>query len=612
MRYKLIPTGALLLHILLMGWIAVCKSPVVDEPGHLAAGISHWEFGTFDLYRVNPPLVRMVAAIPVLAAGVETDWMGGWADNPFARPEFPLGHRLVSVNSERCVWLFTLARWACLPFTLLGGVVCYVWARDLYGVHAGTTALVLWCFDPNVLGWGATICPDVPAASVGLLAAYAYWRWLRQPSWSGVVLAGLALGAAWLTKSTWLVLLGVWPVVWLAWSLSHSRRCSHGRRDGTHTVVAMTGETLRSAATSFVELSAIVLIGLYVLNAGYGFAGCLRPLGDFRFISRSLAGQQPWSHEGNRFRGTCFEDIPVPLPADLVMGVDVQRYEFETGKWSYLRGEHKFGGWWWYYLYALAVKIPDGTLVLFVLALVTRLWLANPPTVLRDDILPLLLAAVVLALVSSQTGFNRYLRYALPAVPFLYVWISRVALLFEPSGLPTGSWRQAGRVSVLACVAAVAVSSLSVWPHSLSYFNTIAGGPQNGHHHLLDANIDWGQDLTELKRWLDRRSFTEPLYVSCFGWISPKLVGINAPRVPPLLFDNQGQITHGNLEDVRAGWYAASVNHVMGYRNEKADSPKWSWLREFTPVDRAGYSIWIYHLTKQDVEAFRKRHGSGR
>ncbi len=28
--------------------------------------------------------------------------------------------------------------------------------------------------------------------------------------------------------------------------------------------------------------------------------------------------------------------------------------------------------------------------------------------------------------------------------------------------------------------------------HSISYFNELAGGPENGSAHLLDSNIDWG------------------------------------------------------------------------------------------------------------------------
>ena len=67
----------LFIHTFLLGWVAYVSSPNLDEPGHLASGISHWEFGRFELYRVNPPLVRMVAAIPILLTNAQTDW-GAW------------------------------------------------------------------------------------------------------------------------------------------------------------------------------------------------------------------------------------------------------------------------------------------------------------------------------------------------------------------------------------------------------------------------------------------------------------------------------------------------------------------------------------------------------
>ena len=36
---------------------AVHDAPVVDETGHMVAGLSIWELGRHDLYCVNPPLV---------------------------------------------------------------------------------------------------------------------------------------------------------------------------------------------------------------------------------------------------------------------------------------------------------------------------------------------------------------------------------------------------------------------------------------------------------------------------------------------------------------------------------------------------------------------------
>jgi hypothetical protein len=111
------------------------------------------------------------------------------------------------------------------------------------------------------------------------------------------------------------------------------------------------------------------------------------------------------------------------------------------------------------YFYALAVKEPLGTwaLVLWGLALaVIRHPAAARPT---DEATLLLPAGVLLAFVSSQDGFNHHMRYVLPLFPFLAVATSKRACFLRP-----GRWS--------------AASSLAVFPHSMSYFNEAAGGPE--------------------------------------------------------------------------------------------------------------------------------------
>ena len=49
------------------------ENPTVDEVVHLPAGVTYWQKGTFRLYPHNPPLVKLVAALPVVAAKPETD-----------------------------------------------------------------------------------------------------------------------------------------------------------------------------------------------------------------------------------------------------------------------------------------------------------------------------------------------------------------------------------------------------------------------------------------------------------------------------------------------------------------------------------------------------------
>src|SRR5437762_12361421 len=70
-RLALAVAVLLAIHLALAVNSLVRENPTIDEVIHLPAGISYWQRGTFKLYHHNPPLVKLVAALPVLAAGVE-------------------------------------------------------------------------------------------------------------------------------------------------------------------------------------------------------------------------------------------------------------------------------------------------------------------------------------------------------------------------------------------------------------------------------------------------------------------------------------------------------------------------------------------------------------
>src|SRR5690606_30439573 len=76
LRIRLAVIALLGINAGLLAYGALVHSPTLNEPGHLAAGMSNWKFGRFDIYKVNPPLVRMTAAVPVMLVGAETKWDG--------------------------------------------------------------------------------------------------------------------------------------------------------------------------------------------------------------------------------------------------------------------------------------------------------------------------------------------------------------------------------------------------------------------------------------------------------------------------------------------------------------------------------------------------------
>jgi hypothetical protein len=257
-----------------------------------------------------------------------------------------------------------------------------------------------------------------------------------------------------------------------------------------------------------------------------------------------------------------------------------------------LAGEWRDRGWWYYYLYGLAVKVPLGTwaLVLWGVGLTI---LRHPASARWVEELTLWLPALaVLTLVSSQTGFNHHLRYVLPMMPFVVVATGKLGYFLQP-----GRWK-VGAVVLLLLTASVA-SSLRVYPHSLSYFNELAGGPDNGHRHLVNSNIDWGQDLFFFQRWVARHPEAQPMGLAYFN-IDCRVLGIDFGKVPP---DAGGKSLEHEMARCgpHPGWFGVDICSMT--------EGQYKYFERFTPVAKAGYSIFIYHITSEEANRVRQDMG---
>ena len=582
----------LLLHTLALAYGGWCHSPTWDEAGHLPSGISHWRTGRFHLYRVNPPLVRMVAALPVLFAGADESWLGQVAEDVEDRGEWTAGAEFCRRNGEATFFLFALARWACIPFSLLGATVCYLWARDLYGPPSGLLALVLWCACPNILAHGQMVTPDVGATALGVAAFYCFWRWLAAPTVVATTCLGVLAGLLLLTKFTWIIVAVVWPASWLVQQLTTPR---------------LRG-SLRAWSSGVGKLAAAAALALWIVHLGYGFEGAGQRLGDIPFRSVSLGGypspdDDPTVVE-NRFGGTPLAGVAVPVPANYALGIDRQKVDFERGYWSYLRGEWRHGGWWYYYLYALAVKVPLGTWLLLVLAAGVSVQSSRYRASLGSELYLLTPCVVILVLVSGQTGFNHHLRYVLPVFPFAFIWMSKVARSVEFEGRAVRFKDRVVGGLMLAAVAWSCGSSLYRYPHSLSYFNEAVGGPRFGQYHLLDSNIDWGQDLLMLKWWMDRHPDQRPMSIaySLPEWlVDPAALGLETSGPPPV-----GVSAASPSDPVVGPWpgrYAVFVREM--YERDG----RYAYFRQFEPVGYVGYTVYLYDISLEDANRVRRSTG---
>ncbi len=626
----------------------------VDEVAHLPAGIVYWRTGSFGLYHHNPPLVKLLAALPALAQRpIVPPGAGG------ERTHFEFGFDFMYANAARYQQIYFWSRCVGVVISVLAGALLFLWGREAFGAGGGLLALTAWCLSPNVIAHAGLVTMDLGVTAGFVVASYAFWRYLRTPGPWRAVAAGAALGLALLAKFVAILLLPIFGSVALGLG-------------GLRLVGRHRGPCIRLLPALRHAIGAGVAV-IVVVNVGYGCEGTGRRLDSLPFVSAGLAAApEARSDQRNRFDGSPLGAIRVPLPEHFVLGIDATRGH-ATGRYpAYLRGEWRQGAWRHYYLVALALKVPIGTWLLLGAAVCAALararFRADPAT----ELMLLVPPVVVVGGVSLFTEINLGLRYVLPALPFIFLWIAR---------LGRASWRRPGLAWIIpAALVWNLVSVVRIHPHELAYFNALAGGPENGHRSLLDSNLDWGQDLHRLAHWLERTRPGETVGLAYFGGIDPGILhsqGLElpfrlAPPAPPDLVTLLGLAPTGRLAqrvdalwaamragreplpralagrapsrlparapaallladpEVRAalgdaiGWaggvspglYAVSANFLEGYpyrvRDEegnlwRAAHGAFAYFAGLEPVARIGYSILVYELSETDAARLRQK-----
>jgi 4-amino-4-deoxy-L-arabinose transferase-like glycosyltransferase len=665
----------------------VQENPTVDEVVHLPAGITYWQTGTFRLYHHNPPLVRMIAALPVLPLGPKLDYaLGSWKREPPNKQEF--AHDFMRFNARGYFELFTAARLVMPLFAVVGGLVVFLWSKRLYGAGGALLSLALWTFCPNVLAHTRLVTTDMGATALGVLATYVFWRYLHRPTWRRALLAGLALGLAQLAKFSLITLYGFWPLLALLGLIAGElarRRAPSDAPPGPPSLAPGAGVAggLPLLGRTVLHGLIVVAVSVLVIDIGYAFEGVGLRLGDYEFTCATLTRpvppgmHRPRHSDGlldgayhfriNRFRDTLLGALPVPLPKHYLLGFDDQKLEAEgipqkflmfhqggedvvrhagpegetiKGYPVYLDGQLSQRSWWYYYLLTLAYKVPEGTWLLVLASLAVLATSPRSRAPWFDELTVLAVPAFVLFVMSVFTNINLGLRYVLPIFP--YVYIAAGKLVPWASGLPPGRGRRAAWGLVAAGLAATVAATALIHPHYLAYFNAVSGGPDRGAEHLIDSNIDWGQDLVGLRRWLERNAPGERVGLAYFGQINPRVFDergegfdwfLPPPEpgsmLPPTTPENLAGIPiryRTSIDSLRLepGLYAVSATLVKGLPWRVYDRPvaiheadRWApwevwfdafrYFDELTPIDKVGDSIWIYRVSPEQAERLSRR-----
>ena len=530
------------------------NSATFGEGTHLPAGYTHLVLGDHRLNPEQPPLVKLIAAAPLLALGPQlrtTDL--SWTE---AR-QWEFGRRFLYRWNDADRLLF-LGR---LPVVALASclvVAVFLAARERFSLPAAAAAAFLAALSPEVLAHGALVTTDLGFALFFFLAVIAFERLLDHGSAGRLLAAGLATGAAFATKFSAPILVPVFVILGLHAALGGA---SVGQR-------ARLGRLL-------VLLSAVGALALAVVWAAYGLRA---PLSSDTVLRAELRRPLEARPSDPLRAAAAFAGRAGIVPEDYARGL-LFVTEHSAARPTFLLGELRDHGFPHYFAVSFLLKTPVPLLLLTALAL------ARIPRLRRRDAALVWIPVVVYLAATTTRGLQIGHRHLLPIYPFLFLAAGEGATALR-------GWRPP-RGQALAAALAVwyAGGTLRQHPHHLAYFNEIAGGSSNGWRLLVDSNLDWGQDLKRLAEWL-RTHHVSRLKLSYFGSADARYYGIEHEALPGYTAPHAARITR----EIQPGdVVAVSVTNLQGvYLESPEDRALMARLRALEPIGRAGWSIRIY------------------
>jgi hypothetical protein len=576
-------------------------SAIMDELAHIPAGYSYVKYFDYRLNPEHPPLVKMLAGLPLLFKNYNfpldktswtTDINGQWT----------AGTQFLYEEGNNADEILFFSRLGPILLTLTLIVFTYIFAKEIIGRWWALLPAFFIAFSPNILAHGHYVTTDIGAALGMLLAIYYFLKYLFESTNKNLVWAGIAFGIAQLVKFSAVLLVPYFFLVLITFAFIKNRFWKK--------IFAAIG---------------IFAIGLLLIYALYLLVTWNYPIGkqvtDTEFILQSF-GFRPAANLDIWMSGN---KILRPL-AHYLLGVLMVIQRSAGGNTSYFLGEVSSAGWWYYFPTVFVMKESLPILIIIALTLWFNLFniingfkggVRNALNKFKEYLythfteFSLLIFIILYWSYSIQSNLNIGFRHLIPTLPFIYT-LSASAIkrwvMFSP--LPIAATflekflnflRRIFSFGIKIAFLSVLiiwflVNSIVIYPYFLSSFNEIFGGTKNGYQYVVDSNFDWGQDLKRLKEWADKNlGPEEKIAVDYFGGGSPLYYLGN--RVQPW------QSSFGNPKNEGINWLAISANTIQsaigqtasGFNRNPVDEYRWL-ENPRQPADKAGTSIFIYKL----------------
>lgn len=610
-------------------------SAIFDETAHIGASYSYVTQHEIRLNPEHPPLIKDLSGLALLPLSLNFN-----VNQPFWTGELPRkwdegqwasGKSLLYESENNADQILFWSRLPIILISLLLGWFIFRWTKSLAGTMAGLFALILYAFDPNILGHNHFVTTDLGIAASFVFSFYFYLRFIKEPSWKNVFLAGIFLGILQLTKFSFIVGLPIMAIVTIIYPLVRKKR------DPKESTLKFKFDKLEEY---FIKGIAVFFISLAIVWIGY-FANTFKMSKET--VSESIDFNFP-AEQTQNIKEVYTRKLLVTLNENSVTrplviygeGIGYVFRRVAGGNGAYFMEKVSSTAFPAYFPTVFILKEPLINLFFMAFALSLTLFggikfilhkfsfhfgkSGHDPnykhltvtSFIRHNIISLSFFAFIClyAYVSITGNLNIGFRHLFPILPFAYILTAKVIFDF---------WKRMNWHSQKVWLSTITVlvfllifETASAYPAYMSYFNQIAGGPKNGYRFVTDSNADWGQDLKRLKLWIEKYNWCEGNSLDSFCRIYDEKVG-PIEKIHVNYFGG-GDIYYylgdtaidwwDSKRPIEPDWYAISTNFLMGsiYDKTKPDSESYRWTKKFQPVAQVGTSIFIYYLTPGEIQ----------
>jgi hypothetical protein len=545
----------------LAGSAAFRESVAIDELAHIGAGVSYWQKLDLRMNPEHPPLVKLLAAAPLVARGVHVDYKGHiwtWSgQGPFNSmlAEWPFGAWMITQWNDRDATL----RWARLPMLLLlvaTGLVIYRYGERLADGWGGAFALCWFATMPVFLTFGPLVLTDTAVALFSLIALWTFATLWRDQSKRATRRFALALTLALLSKFSAGLLLFVFaafPFV-LRWLPLAGQPAGAEFRAWWRRGWRQTGKAVLA--------SALLVYGVEFLLSWNQPTDLLKMIGG------------GWAALALR---------RLLLPLATYLG-GVLFFAFGATRPTYLFGHAYSHGVWFYFP---VVTLLKSTLA-FVAALALSLAVALAARRGRARVaavragmefhwrsLWLGMAIITFACVMSPMTIS--IRHFTVPLALLALLLAPVPRLLENLRNGGRQWARAAVWIAAALAVASVVTVVRAWPNYMPFLNSLSFG-RPGYELVSDSNLDWDTELPEVERFVQTHGLDHVL-IDSYNVADPSVY-----------------VPQGRLWDCQAATSADAGRWAFVSANVFADAENCSWLLAVPHQPLAGGSMYALQL----------------